>query len=344
MSNCNSNFDFCNNPCRVDQTNTAKCESLPSQIQNFTTQFFGVVTKTEIDGAVTWSLPCGLDVGLPNNPRGADEGVGCYLFRLIADGIVGLTGPQGEQGVNGTNGNNAYTVTLQAFTQPTDANPHVTVITASNPAIVNQLFVFIDGSGWYSVDTYDAGSGAAFLTLSRGLVPAGTIIPCGRLVIPSGYPGQTGPQGEQGNQGIQGVPGVNFASTNAFYNEAFGTDYNVQVTYQAVDFLTSAPRVLLPSAGTYMLSAVIDVKGLAGVLTTDSVSFKLVNTITASDIIGSEHFLSNLAVNQRSQVVINAIVTTASDNNEVGIFARASTANVFSAVSLNTSYSLVRLS
>ena len=346
MSGCNSfNIpgDCCNNPCRVTRHNSAQCEDLPSQIQNFTLQFFGTIVKSEVDGAVTWSLPCNLDVGLPNNPRGTDEGLACYFLRLFMDGIVGLTGPQGEQGTPGTNGNNAYTVTVQGFVQPAGGSP-VTVITASNPAIAQSIYIFIDGSGWYLVNTYDAASGAAFLTLVRSIAPAGTVIACGKLVIPSGYPGATGAQGNQGPQGIQGIPGVNFASTNAFYNDPFGTDFKVQGTYLAVDFTTSAPRVLLPSAGRYLLTAVIDVSGLTGIATSDSVSFKLVNTTTSADVGGSEHFLSGLISGQRSQVSINAIVETASDNNEVGIYANASTSDRFSAVALGTSYSLVRLS
>lgn len=345
---CDSNSfnvpgDCCNNPCRVTRHNSARCEDLPSQIQNFTLQFFGTVVKSEVDGAVTWSLPCNLDVGLPNNPRGADEGLACYFLRLFMDGIVGLTGPQGEPGTPGTNGNNAYTVTLQAFTQPAEGSP-VSVITASNPAIAASTYVFIDGSGWYLVNTYDVASGAAFLTLVRGIVAAGTVIQCGKLVIPSGYPGATGAQGNQGAQGIQGLPGINYASINAFYTDPFGTDYNIQSTYQAVDFITSAPRVLLPNAGKYLLTAAIDVKGITPVALSDAVSFKLVNTTTSADVTGSEHFLSNIVANQRSQVSINVIVETLSDNNEIGIFANATTANVFAAVALNTSYSLVRLS
>jgi hypothetical protein len=69
---------------------------LPSQIQNFTQQFFGDVVKTEVDGQVIWSLPCDLDIGLPNNQRGAGEGLACYFLRLSEEGIIGLTGPQGE--------------------------------------------------------------------------------------------------------------------------------------------------------------------------------------------------------------------------------------------------------
>jgi len=74
------------------------------------------------------------------------------------------------------------------------------------------------------------------------------------------------------------------------------------------------------------------------------VSFKLFNTTTSADVLGSEHFLSSLAVDQRSQVSINVIVETASDNNEVGIYANSNNPDRFSAVALGTSYSLVRLS
>src|ERR1017187_5408533 len=72
----------CNNPCGHGPHNSARCESLPSQIENFTDQFFGTVVKTEINGVVTLSLRCQLDVGLPGNPRGVDEGLACYFLRL----------------------------------------------------------------------------------------------------------------------------------------------------------------------------------------------------------------------------------------------------------------------
>src|SRR5258706_4602955 len=106
MSCSDTNNGCCGSPCAITAANTAACETLPSQIENFTLQFFGTVFKTEVDGIVTWSLPCSLDVGLPNNPRGVDEGLACYFLRLFNDGIVGLTGPQGAAGTAGTNGTN----------------------------------------------------------------------------------------------------------------------------------------------------------------------------------------------------------------------------------------------
>jgi len=55
--NCDSNpTNNCENPCGVTSTNTAACESLPSQIQNFSDAFFGTVVKTEISGEVTLDL------------------------------------------------------------------------------------------------------------------------------------------------------------------------------------------------------------------------------------------------------------------------------------------------
>ena len=143
-NNCNP----CN-PCNTSLTNTAACESLPSQISNFTAQFFGVVIKTEVDGEVVWTLPCSLDVGLPNNARQPDEGLACYFLRLFEEGIIGLTGPQGETGSAGTNGNNAYTVTLQGFTQPDAGNPNIQVLTAYNPAIMEGSYILIEDSGFY---------------------------------------------------------------------------------------------------------------------------------------------------------------------------------------------------
>ena len=201
MSNCNKN------PCRTSQQNTAECESLPSQISNFTAQFFGEIVKTEIDGVVSWSLPCGLDVGLPNNPRGFGEGLACYFLRLFDEGIIGLTGPQGEKGLPGCNGFNAYAVTLQAFVQPAQGEG-VQVLTGFNPSMLSGSYVFIGTSGLYLINNADA-SGLLSLTLVvQPVSPIGSVIAAGKLVVPSGPPGgPIGPQGIQGETGPQGPVG-----------------------------------------------------------------------------------------------------------------------------------------
>src|ERR1044071_3244150 len=154
IDGCSRSFLSCNNPCQASEQNTVDCESLPSRLENFSRNFFGEVFKTEINGKVQWSLPCGLDVGLPNNPRGVDEGLACYFLRLFQDGIVGLTGPQGIPGSPGQAGHNAYTVTLQGFSPP-PVGQTVTVQTLFNPVMLPQEYVFIDTAGWYQIISKD---------------------------------------------------------------------------------------------------------------------------------------------------------------------------------------------
>lgn len=97
----------CHNPCGPLPKNTAQHELLYSQIENFTLNFFGDVVKTEIDGNTSWSLPCRLDIGLPSNPRGPTEPLGCYFLRLF-NGVTGLQGEDGAPGFNGHDGRVAY--------------------------------------------------------------------------------------------------------------------------------------------------------------------------------------------------------------------------------------------
>ncbi len=90
----------CSNPCSAAAGNTAACESTASALDNFIAHFFGEITKTELNGVVTWQLPCDLDVGLENNPRLQSEGLACYFLRLFQSGITGATGPQGPAGAD----------------------------------------------------------------------------------------------------------------------------------------------------------------------------------------------------------------------------------------------------
>ena len=340
-SDCNRN---CSNPCNVSITNTVECESIDSQITNFTKQFFGTVIKTEVDGVISWSLPCNLDVGLENNPRNEDEGLACYFLRLFQEGIVGLTGPQGDKGDAGTNGHNAYTVTLQSFTQPSLGSPNVTVISGYNPAILPGLYIFIATSGWYVVNGTD-GNGSLFLTLTRPLVGAPAVIPAGKLVVPSGYPGESvvGPQGPKGDKGDTGDQATAFTTNNDQYDALVGTDYKLQIAYAAVDFTNSAPEVLLSSAGRYLVSVVADLVGITGVVSGDVVTMKLRNTTLNSDVEGSEHELSNLIDTERKQMVIICIVETDSDNQTISLFGKCTSADHISVVALNTTITYVQL-
>jgi hypothetical protein len=318
---------------------------LPSQIQNFTAQFFGTVVKTEVDGQVEWSLPCGLDVGLENNPRGEDEGLACYFLRLFSEGIIGATGPQGETGSAGTNGHNAYTVTTAGFVQPTLGAPNITVTTAFNPAILSGLYVFIATSGWYLVTQADV-TGTLFLTLAKPVSGASGTIVAGKLVVPAGFPGISvvGPQGPQGPKGDTGSPGTSFTAVNGMYFAAVGTNYNLQIAYNPVTFINSAPQVLLSAKGNYLVTVVAGIIGIGAVTLADIASLKLRNTSNASDVDGSEHKISNMVVDENKQIVINVLVTTDGANQTIALEGKATTADIFAIVALRTTITYVRVS
>lgn len=344
-------------PCAPCGTETPECESLSSQITNFTKQFFGAVIKTELNGVISWTLPCNLDVGLENNPRFDDEGLACYFLRLFQEGIIGLTGPEGETGPAGTNGRNAYTVTLASFLQPSLANPNVQVLTSYNPAILEGMDVIIATSGRYVVTTNDT-SGLLFLTFV-GEIPgspaAGTPITAGKLVVPSGAPGQSivgpqgaqggpGPQGPQGIQGPQGDPGVTTTTNNEFYFDAAGTNYTLTAAFADVDFTSSMPTQVLTEDGSYLITVVADVIGLGGVATSDQAALRLFNNTTVLAVPGSEHRISGLTSGERRQIVINVITQTFSPNEEIALQGECTNAGVVSVLALRTTVSYVQIS
>lgn len=331
-------------PCNTSITNTAACESLPSQIQNFIDAFFGAVIKTEVDGQVVWTLPCNLDIGLPNNARAEGEGLACYFLRLFSEGIIGLTGPQGDEGDAGTNGNNAYTVTLQGFAQPTSAAPNITVLTNFNPAIVPGLYVFIETSGHYFVTGTDP-SGLVFLTLVRAADAAPVVINAGRLVIPSGTPGATGATGASvaGPAGPAGSNATGFSVDNEFYFATVGTDYPLTIAYTAVDFVNSSPAVNLPAVGRYNVTVIAELIGTAGVLTSDIATLKLRNTTVPLDIEGSEHRVNFVQDTEIRTIVINVPVVTTAANQQIALFGKATTATKFSVVALKTTLQYFRM-
>ena len=339
-----TNSQCCNGPCGISESNTAACESLPSQIQNFTEQFFGQIVKSEVEGRVTWLLPCSLETGLENNPRATDEGLACYFLRLFREGIIGLTGPQGAAGASGANGRNAYTVTTAGFTQPTLGAPNVSVATLFNPAILQDTYVFIFSSGWYLVNSADS-SGTLSLTLVKSVTGASGTITAGKLVVPSGFPGVSvaGPAGPQGPAGAQGPAGESLTETNAFSFATVGTDFNLPITFTAVNFVNSSPAVTLTDAGTYKITAVVGLVGLAGVLTSDVAAFKLRNISNSSDLGGSTVDLNFLADTQKEQLTIDVIATTDGPNQTIALFGQATTIDKIAAVALRTTITAVRI-
>jgi hypothetical protein len=347
MSDCNCNdrdVTRCGSPCGITESNTAACESLPSQIQNFTTQFFGTVIKTETDGVVSWSLPCSLDIGLPANPRGDGEGLACYFLRLFSEGIVGLKGDPGVKGDAGIDGRNSFTVTLGSFQQPTEGNPNVQVSAAYNPAMLVGEYIFIATSGWYLITATDT-TGALFLTMAKALPGASGTITAGKLVVPAGYPGASiqGPEGDPGTKGDTGATGDSFTSVNGKYFAPVGTNYALQIAYAGVTFVNSSPSILLPAIGNYLVTVVADILGTTGVASNDVAFLKLFNTTTNADVPASEHELSNIIDTERKQIVLNTILSTTGLNQTIQLYGKATTANKISVVALNTTITYVRI-
>lgn len=333
---CGNQFMQCSSPCGVRPGNTPQCESLPSQIENFTLQFFGEVFKTEVDGKVVWSLPCSLDTGLPANPRGSGEGLACYFLRLFRDGIAGLQGPTGPAGTPGLDGNNAYSVTAQTITVPPSGNPMIQFLIVPNPSILPGLSIFIQGAGWFDVNDVQPG-GVVVATLIAPLVAAGTVIAPGSIVVP-GSIGAQGPTGAPGPQGPQGPAGLNLTSSYGTWS-ALNTDgtfkpglavwpLSVSNVLSAVDF-TSAPfAVTLPAAGVYAVRATVPLVALPGISTSDYIQTQLFNQTTGTPVYDSEQFVNSLISGQFSNVILHSLVQTTGASQVISV--RASISNAVS--------------
>ncbi len=312
-------------PCDPCTENSATCETLPSALDNFVKAFFGEVTKTEVDGVVTWTLPCNLDVGLTNNPRAAGEGLACYFLRLFEEGIVGLTGPRGATGDAGADGNNAYTVTTSSFNTPSEASPHVQFTVIPSATIYRGLAVFIPGCGWLEVtDVFQ--DTTVFATLLQLITSPDATIPAGTTVLPAGNRGQsikgdtgdTGPKGEKGDTGATGatgVPGPTGATgpagtpvTNSNAQVTGGTtDYTMTASYAKVDFGTSDLEVTL-DAGTYIFLVNL------GAFANDAVNHhdcgaQIYNVTDAAVVDGSTVGFPLAQSVWAQQVILTAIVT-----------------------------------
>lgn len=306
QTNPDTNLDgiHCGNPCSGHK---APAETT---LDIFTQQFFGPVVKTDDGhGNVTWSLPCGLDVGIPSNPRGVGEGLACYFLRLFNESLIANTGPQGPQGVPGADGSNAYSVVLHSFNQPTLNNPTVTVTIQPNPFIINGLTVAIDTSGIYTVV---ATTGASVLLMLLTPFPgAPAVIPAGKLIVPAGATGPqgitgaqgiqgvTGPQGvvgPQGAQGPQGNAGVDASLNTAQFSQTPGITFTMpQNSYAIIGGLSTFVQLQLTQGGTYLFIANATVQGSA-TSAGNSLNFKLNNQTSTVDVAGAFNFTSSIVV------------------------------------------------
>lgn len=257
---CSCNNSSCPdcNPCTpACPAESASCETLPSALENFILQFFGSVTRTVVNGRVVWTLPCDLEAGLENNPRGADEGLACYFLRLFGDGIIGSTGPKGSTGDDGADGHNAFTVTLCVHTVPS-AGENFEIQVFANPAFSVGQTVFINGAGYAEVKLVTGDTLSLTMIAVTGIV--GATYPAGSLVTIAGprglagsaaAKGDTGDTGPQGPQGVQGSTGTSaFTSVTAGYVQP-SVGATVVVFVGQTETFAIGSNVFVADGGTY---------------------------------------------------------------------------------------------
>lgn len=348
-NNPNCNCGTCSNnagclPCnQTCPENTAANETLPSQLNNFIAQFFGTLEKTENNGVVTWVLPCNLDVGLPGNPRGTDEGLACYFLRLFEDGIVGLVGPKGDTGVAGADGNNAYTITTSAFNPATVPGQTVQFTIIPSATVYEGLVIFIPGAGWYQV-TEVFQETTVFASLLEGTPTIEAVINPGEVVLPTGPRGLsiTGPQGPTGPSGAMGLQGVtgpagatgptgaagpsgSVATNNNALQTGGTTDYTMTASYAKVDFGTTDLDVTLATEGTYLfIVQVLAINDASGA--NRQWELKLFNSTTASDVADSETTIRVTESPIAQTFVMVARVVTSIPNEVIQLYARSTSA------------------
>jgi hypothetical protein len=212
--------------------------------------------------------------------------------------------------------------------------------------VLEGSYVFVDDSGWYIVNATD-GAGALFLQLIQALPGAAATIPAGKLVVPSGIPGSSlvGPAGATGAQGPQGPSGATTTSSNGSL-QGSGSQFVVPASYAPVIFPAGPTmRVLLPTAGTYLVTATVTYVGQGAVASTDAnnLLIKLRNTTSITDVNGSEQDVNFIVLDAKRVLNITAIAVTASDNQYVSLYAEAYAANVVYIGSGHTYMNYVRL-
>lgn len=348
---CNDGFganlsEAClSDPCAVSETNTVACESLPSQLQNFTDKFFGDVVKSEVDGKIVWVLPCDLETGLPANPRAEGEGLACYFLRLFGEGIVGLTGAKGDTGAPGADGKNAYSVTIQGFNQPTPENPNVSVRFVANPAIRVGATVYIDLSGYYTVNAIGA-DWLVMLTLVKAWSGAASYIGAGQVVVvsgPQGLVGQTGAVGPQGPAGPQGSAGIDYTQWSGF-TVGVGSTYDLLVTYSRVVFGTVEPEVTLPTAGIYLVQGIVGIEMAADALgSCEQIKVKLFNASTSEDVPYSEQIVKCFYPSNQGQIVVHVMLEVTDPGQTLQLYGAVTTEAKASVIAERTILSYFRL-
>lgn len=288
-------------------------------------------------------MPCSLDVGLVNNPRGSTEGLACYFLRLFEDGLVGLTGPKGNTGTAGAAGKNAYTVSTSAFLTPNPASPNVQFTVIPSSVLSAGQTIFIARAGWFLItDIFQ--NQTVFATLLELIPSPDTLIPPGTVILPSGYKGEkgdpgdsiTGPPGANGSTGATGATGspgptgpVGPAGSTATNSNAVvtggTTDYSLTAAYAKVDFGTNDMEVIVATPGTYLfVVSILAINDTTGA--NRPWDLKLFNANTATDIPNSETTIRVTESPLSQTFVLSTLVTTTVANHTIQLYARSNSA------------------
>lgn len=122
-------------------------------MNNFSTAFFGTVTKSCVNNVVVWSLPCELDAGVTGYPRLVNEGIACYLLRitpLIANAASCCVGLKGYALTTLTN----VDVTLTADVSTVDQQFNGTL---TGPVDINALLTNAENGDKFSLSIVNLG-------------------------------------------------------------------------------------------------------------------------------------------------------------------------------------------
>jgi hypothetical protein len=310
MSCCNSTTgQVLVDPCSKCNEPSAENETLPSALDNFINEFFGTLEKSVVNGAVVWTLPCGLNVGLENNPRQAGEGLACYFLRLFEAGIIGLTGPQGEQGDPGEDGKNGYSVTTQAVAQASAECQNIAVPVVDDESYSQGLYVFIPFSGYFLVQ--EVQDNILYLSLVQLSTNAAATIPAGTIVVPAGASGAQGAKGEQGTPGVSGPTGDK-GDTGATGDDGFSAQAELltgfsQPSAGAVVGWVTLSRSIYAAAEQYVWIGGIQTGGYYKVLASTGAQIQIENSGDAANAAPGTAIPASIAGSEEWVVVTGPI-------------------------------------
>lgn len=140
-------------PCRCSSVCDATNEPLSSALFNLQTAVLGTVTKSCVNNQVVWVLPCDLDAGVAGYPRLANEGVVCYLLRIVPLIVAANSCCEGLKGYTLTTLTNAD-VTLTSDVSTIDQQFNGTL---TGPVDINALLTNASSGDKFSLSIVNLG-------------------------------------------------------------------------------------------------------------------------------------------------------------------------------------------